>query len=63
MNKKTKPILTVCLRCGKEKGIKHKGFFGTWMDTCDICKVKNVPCASAPHDFGIGITDEKYERN
>lgn len=56
-NKKSKPatrlILTVCIPCGQKNDRKHKQSFGAWIDDCDMCKEKNVPCASAPHDFGI----------
>lgn len=44
--------------CGKKNDKKHKGVFGSWIDTCDICGKENVYCASAQHDFGI-YNDEK----
>ena len=50
---KPKEIITCCLECGKKYGKKEKGVFGVWPDDCDICGKKKVPCASAPHDFGI----------
>lgn len=51
--KKYKEIITVCLPCGQAIDKKHKTTMGCWMDTCDICGEKNVPCADAAHDFGI----------
>ena len=54
-----KEILTVCLDCGNKNNRKpNKGSMGVWNDTCDMCGKKNVPCASAPHDFGIYSTRE-----
>ena len=50
-----KKIYTVCIKCGIANNKKHQkgGVFGCWIDTCDMCGDKNVPCASAQHDFGI----------
>jgi hypothetical protein len=48
-----KKILTCCTDCGQKYGKKEKGMMGMWKDTCQICGKKDVPCASAPHDFGI----------
>jgi len=60
MKKKEKVILVCCLPCGQARDRKNKGVFGTWTDTCDICGIKDVPCASAPHDFGI-YSNKKIE--
>lgn len=49
----SKEILVVCLPCGHKNDHKNKSVMGAWIDTCDICGEKDVPCASAPHDFGI----------
>jgi len=48
-----RPILVVCLPCGREHDRKHKEVIGMWRDTCDLCGEENVSCASAPHDFGL----------
>ena len=57
-NIKKKDILTCCISCGKKYGDKEKGMLGVWKDDCDICGAKDVPCASAPHDFGIYSSEE-----
>jgi hypothetical protein len=53
-------ILTVCLDCGNKNCSPNKRgkTMGIWNDTCDMCGKKDVPCASAPHDFGIYSTKE-----
>jgi len=59
MKKEPKIILTCCFKCGKRYGTKkNKGAIGIWNDTCDLCGAKDVPCASAPHDFGVYSNDE-----
>ena len=63
IRKEKKVILTCCLDCGIKYGTKKpKSAIGVWYDTCDICHKNNVPCASAPHDYGIYSTKE-IERN
>ncbi len=54
--KKQLEILTVCLNCGNKNDKKNKSSFGVWIGNCDISFKKNIPVASAPHDFGIYST-------
>jgi len=60
---KEKIISTVCIPCGQKNDKKNKASFGAWIDTCDICGEKNVPCADAAHDFGIYSTKEIEEND
>lgn len=60
---KKKEILTVCLDCGNKHGTKDKKMMGVWKDTCDMCGKKDVPCASASHDFGIYSSKEVEEKD
>ena len=46
-------IKIVCLDCGRKYKKKDKSVMGVWIDSCDICGKKQVPCADAGHDFGI----------
>lgn len=54
---------TMCLECAKTLSKKSKSSFGVWNDTCDFCGKKDVPCASAGHDFGVYNTEEEQHRD